>query len=197
MTFFAFRSRLVSSTVQAHTVGLKDDGGEYAENRLIKGEYSGIDFPVIFKQECGEKFTDILDTGWPSLYLISKSLKRTLEENNLTGWKTYPIKLLDKKNNEIEGYYGFSIVGRSARHEYNQSQVIEKRRVEHGPVCKFYKGVIIHDWDGHDFFMPRDSFFILIAKRVAELLKTHKITNLELECLDDYLISAGDVDRRG
>lgn len=64
---------------------------------LIKGNYEDMAFPIAFKQGTGNNLLDILDTGFPGLYLISERLKAILEDNHLTGWKTYPIKLYDKK----------------------------------------------------------------------------------------------------
>src|SRR4051812_1019570 len=100
--FFSFGSRLVSSTVQAHAIGLKtDENGVNEHWKLIKGDCKGIEFPITFKQEYGKKLSDILDTGWPGLLLISSQIQTILEKNNLRGWKTFPIKLYDKKGNEI------------------------------------------------------------------------------------------------
>jgi hypothetical protein len=113
--FFDFCSKLVLSTVQVCPVGLKkDENGVIEQRNLVKGKYKGVDFPVVFKQESGKKLTDILDTGWVSLYLISDRMKSILEENNLTGWKTFDIQIYDKKKNEICGYYGWPFQPRSA-----------------------------------------------------------------------------------
>ena len=100
--FFSFESKLRATTFQAEPIGLKinEDGISDCQN-LIKGNYSGISFPVIFRQENGENLTDILDTGSVGLFLISDRLKICLEENKLSGWKIFPIKLFDKKGVEI------------------------------------------------------------------------------------------------
>lgn len=190
--FFDFRSQLLSSTVQAYAVGLeKGENGIDNHWNLIKGIYQGIKFPVIFKQECGEKLKDILDTGWPSLYLISDRLKTILEEDDITGWKAFPIELYDKKNNEISGYHGFSIIGQCSHTNYDNCEVIERRLVPHGPVCKFYKGVSIENWDGSDFFTPEETYETFITKKAADVLRRKKITNLRLINLAD---SETDVD---
>src|ERR1700722_20078064 len=99
--FFDFMSQPASTTVQAHPTDLNIDC-----LKLIKGNYQGIDFPVFFKQEYGNKLYDILDTGFPGLFIISERMRKILEENNLTGWKVFPIKLYDKKGNEIADYHG-------------------------------------------------------------------------------------------
>ena len=190
--FFDFRSQLLSSTVQARAVGLKNDENGISDHwNLIKGNYKGIDFPVIFKQECGKHLTDILDTGWPSLYLISNKLKCILEKNELTGWQVFPIKLYNQKGNEISGYYGFSITGQSGPTTYDNCEIIEKRMVPNGPICKFYKGVSIDNWNGKDFFTPEGTYETFITKKAADILKKHKITNLKLKNLAD---SEMDVD---
>ncbi len=192
--FFDFRSRLLSSTIQAHAVELgQDENGTNNHWNLIKGIYYGIDFPVIFKQECGKNFLDILDTGWPCLYLISDKMKLLLENNHLTGWKVFPIKLYDKKDNEILGYYGFSITGHCGPTSYAKSEIIEKRLVPNGPLCKYYKGVTINDWDGSDFFTPEGTYETFITKKAADILTKNKISNMYLENLAEAEIDVDDV----
>jgi hypothetical protein len=136
--FFYFGSKLVSSTFRAEPIELRNESLEKIHN-IILGKYEGLNFPIIFKQIGGKKLTDILDTGYAGLYLISDKLKTILHENNFTGWKIYPIKVFDKKKNEIEGYYGFSVVGVCGPHSYDNSKIIEKKLIPEGPLCRFYK----------------------------------------------------------
>lgn len=192
--FFDFSSRLLSSTFQAHAIGLKKDENGINEHwKLIKGNYQGISFPVKFIQESGKKLTDILDTGWPDLNLISDRLKTILEENHLTGWRTFPIKVYDKKGSEITGYHGFSVIGHCSSLNYEKSEIIEKRIVPQGPICKFYKGLVIDDWDGSDFFTPEGTYQILVTQKTADILKKNKITNVYLENLADKEVNFDNV----
>ncbi len=190
--FYSLSSKLLSSTVQVGSVGLKDfspiDPDEtylYDENRLIVGDYSEISFPVIFKQEYGKKLRDILDTGWPSLYLISKRMYSVMCDNNLTGWKTFDIKVFDKNEKEISGYSGLSITGRCGAVSYDNCEVVEKRFVPRGPISKYYKGLYVglDTWDGTDFFIPKNSRWIIVSKRAAEILEKGKFSNIELRNL--------------
>ena len=178
--FYDFGSRLVSSTMQVDAISL--EGGL---NPLIYGDYEGISFPIVFKHEYGSKLRDILDTGWASLHLISDSLKELLETNGLTGWKTFPVKVLTKKNEEIPGYQGFSITGRCGAIDYKKGELIKKRLIPGGPLWKSRKGVYIglDQWDGSDFFIPKESRWIVVSQRAAELLKKSKLTNIELRNL--------------
>ena len=196
--FFDFCSKLVLSNALAYPVELKKNENELWEDRdLIKGIYKGINFPVVFKQdkESGNKFTDVLDTGHPNLYLISDRMKTVLKENHLTGWQTYPIKLYDKKGNEIFGYHGFSVVGHCGPESYKNSEIIEKQFVPEGPICKYYKGVFFDAWDGTDFFTPKGVYSIFITKKAAEVLKKNKLTNIRLENLSEYEMNVDDLKR--
>ena len=195
--FFDFRSQFLSSTIQAHAVGLqKDANGINDQWKLIKGTYKDINFPVTFKQKHGKKFTDILDTGWPSLYLISDKTKTVLEEGHLTGWKTFPIKLYDENGNDIPGYHGFSITGKCSPVTYESCAIIEKRMIPNGPICKFYKGIFINDWDGSDFFTPEGTYETFITEKSANILKKNKITNLKLINLVDRETDIDDVTKK-
>lgn len=188
--FFNFRSKGVLTTIQAYPIGLKRRENELNDRwNLIKGKYEGIDFPVIFKQDSGKVFRDILDTGWPSFFLISDRMKVILEENLLTGWKTFPIKLYDKKESEIIGYHGFSIIGKSGPVTHEQSEIIEKRYVPTGPICRFYKGEYVDDWDGSDFFTPDKTYDIFITRKAADILTKNNITNMRLENLAEIEIA--------
>lgn len=188
--FYTFSSKLSSSTVQVHAISLsdkEDNAGLFDQHRLIQGVYEGISFPVIFKQEYGKKLEDVLDTGWPSLFLISDKMKATLERNALTGWQTFEVKVLDKKGQEIQDYHGLSITGRCGKIDYSKSEIIEKRLVPNAPLGKYYKGlhVGLDKWDDNDFFLPEKYFGIIITNRAAEVLKKNKLTNIRLENLGE------------
>jgi hypothetical protein len=180
---FSFSSKMVLSNFRAGPIDLTT-----SHINLIEGHYPEINFPVVFKHDDGKKLCDILDTGYASLFLISDRLKAILEENKLTGWKVYPIKLYDKKNNEIFGYSGFSITGRCSPPSYAESEIIEKQYVPTGPICKLYKGMTINNWDGSDFFLPEGTLHIIVSKKAADILKENKITNLDLENLAELEI---------
>lgn len=181
--FYYFDSPFLPNTFQVTAIGLGcDDQGINDEENLIQSKYKGINFPVKYKQKSGKKLTDILNTGWVSLFLISEKLKKTLEENFITGWKTYPIILKDRNENMVEGYYGFSVTGISGRRSYANSPIIEVQYVKDGPIVRLYKGarVDLSKWDGSDFFIPEGSIAIVVTKKVFDLVKVNKISNLSL-----------------
>ena len=67
----------------------------------------------------------------------------------------------------------------------NSAEIVEKRMVLQGPICKFYKGMSIDNWDGSDFFTPEGTYETFVTKKAADVLKKNKITNLKLINLAD------------
>jgi hypothetical protein len=199
--FFRFKSKLLDSTVQAHALELdktpnNSEDKQTDHDRLLFGAYNELYFPVIFKWDYGRKFCDILDTGWPSLYLISDHLKTSLINNKITGWETFKIKLLGKNNKTIDGYSGFSITGHCGPIDYSKSKPIYKRIFDEGPLWKYRKGYCfdINTWDGSDFFIPNKSFQILITEKTRNLLKEKKHTNISIEKIDNIEISEENIE---
>ena len=189
--FFEFKSRLVSSTVQVFATGLQAvlvEGKKWdQEDQLARGEYERIIFPVVFQYECGRKWCDVLDTGWPGFYVISDRMKKVLEEHGLTGWGTFPVRILDKKGSEVSGYHGFSTLGRCGPVDWTRGEVIEKRLVATGPLTRYRRGLYagVDRWDGSDFFLPENYGGPIVTRRAAEVLKASKLTNVELNNLAD------------
>jgi len=184
--FFELNSDLSSTKFHAHLFGYNNK--KNAEKRLLIGDYEGFEFPLTFKHERQHKALDILVTG-PYLYLISDRMKKILEENKLTGWNPIYVKLFDIKNNEIPGYYGFSISGRCGPVDYHKCEIIERRYVENGPLVKEYIGLPIglEEWDGSDFFLPKGWLGTIITPKAADIFKKNKITNLALTRLSDVV----------
>lgn len=196
--FYRLSSKLVSSTVQVHAIGLTDFSPidpdrhyDHDQNKLIHADYSGIAFPVEFRKVSGKKLLDILDTGWANLYIISKKMKTVLEDNELTGWKTFEVNILDKSGQEIRDYYGFSIIGTCGTIDYGKSEIIEKRLIPNGPLSKYYKGLYVglDQWDGNDFFLPKEYSCAIITNKSMEILKKNKITNVRFSNLSEIEIA--------
>jgi hypothetical protein len=96
-------------------------------------------------------------------------------------------KVFEKNGREVQGYHGFSIIGRCGAIDYSKSEVIEKIFVSNGPLAKFYKGLHIglQHWDGEDFFLPERYYGTIITSSVANFLKKNKISNIRIDNLAD------------
>ena len=167
------------------TVQLSFDDSYLPQNnseheRLLVGDYEGIKFPVIFMHEDGNKLEDILITFYPSLYIISEKIKNIFERNNLTGWKTFPIEVLNKEGRKLIGYYGMSITGKCGPVDNSKPEIVPYTRIPYLSGEKAYKGyhVGLDKWDGSDFFVPEGVFAIIGSQKVADVFKANRIKGL-------------------
>jgi len=163
---------------------------------LIKGNFNDFNFPLIFKQISGKKLTDILNPSMISMYIISDKLKLLLEENNITGWKSYPAVINGKNGEQVKGYNGFSVTGKCGTTDYSKSKIIQKRYVENGPLVDKYLGKYIgfDKWDGSDIFIEENTLRIIITKKVADIFKKNKITNYEITNLAEYEVDVAAIE---
>lgn len=156
--------------------------GDFSENRNIHwhlgwGEYlDDIPFPIVFHQRDsdGKKFRDVMPMRFsPWMFLISNKFKSVLEENNISGWKDYPVEVYDKKGNPILGYSGFSITGRGGEMEGASSPKWKE-------ICDSRQRPRYHpkQWDGSDIFRINPAYLV-ISKKLKDILIENKITGVE------------------
>ena len=157
------------------------DKSREIRNKLTLGDFEGLEFPVIFREDrdSGKRFRDILDNRGGEM-LISDRLKQLLFDNNITGWTSYPIRMYDKRGNEVYGYSGFSVTGRcGGTLEYRTDKVC------YANGYRFFEGLSfdIAQWDGSDIFMVNGNRSIIITKLVYKLFKENKIDAIEMFAL--------------
>lgn len=186
--FYCFGGALVCTTFTAlpeKFIQLRSNKELDKANELIDslayGEYDDI-HPLIWKQDrnYGNKLRDVLYCS-TSLYLISDRFKSILNESGLTGWKSYPILLYDKKGSRIDGYSGFSITGRAGNMHKFDTPPIE---LGYSPKSDGYY-FEFDELDGSDIFRVFPHH-IIITKRFAEVLLNHKVSGIEIDRLTDY-----------
>ena len=191
--FYTFNSKVYLTTVSVFPYLCEplmgDAAFNFMNNKIIKGDWSGLEFPLIFHQiENGKKLRDVLDMRYVSAYLISDRMKNILEENKITGWKSYPVVIYDKKGGIIKGYNGFSIVGRSGPLDL-KNQPIEPVIDDNGHITEYKEYVggwfDANTWDGCDVFIQDNSLRIIITDRLHKILKKEKITAIECERFSD------------
>ena len=160
--FFTFSSSLYQAPICVKGKG--HDWDSYC--RILQGDLTSVDLPVEFKQVSGKKWMDILDCS-VSMYIVSTRFIELLEQHDITGWKTYPITLSDKTGVQVNGYTGFSVVGRCAPADYSKCETYEGRTVPTGSWNKYYKGLYVglDEWDGSDFFIPEHTIELIITKK--------------------------------
>jgi hypothetical protein len=148
--------------------------------------------PVVFKAFMGGEATDIMWSGLIPLFCVSSRVVKILEENGFTGWSLYPVKVYDRKGNELPGYHGLSVTSYAGKQDLRRCEIIAKPPMTpNGRPYNVYKGFYFEDekWDGSDIFRVYSSH-IIVTKKVKDTFKQAKIINvrftplLENETLD-------------
>ena len=152
------------------------ESGREIHHQLLYGDENGIypeyiKFPVIYRNEKGKKMRDMLDMRFDgNCFLISDRMKVLMEENQITGWKSYPVIVYDKKGNEMLGYHGFTVTGKGG----NTSMLKPWAEIGMDERPSF----ILWDkclWDGSDVFRIWPNYLTITAKTMR-LFKKNEIT---------------------
>ena len=119
-----------------------------------------------------------------TLKLISNKVVSLLMDNQISGWSTYPVRIVGKSGNAIEGYSGLSIIGRCGKIFDDRAEIIEKRN-ENNDVYKVRKGLVFEtsSWDGSDMFSPDDTIIAIISDRARQVLSN--CTNVHFKNIKD------------
>ena len=176
--FYRFDSKKYSTTFAAYPVifikalqekDFRNDGPRDIHKFLRNGEYpKWIQFPICFQQIDGKILRDIIESRSVSFDLISLRLRDLLKDNHISGWESYTIQLYDKRGNQIEGYCGFSVIGRGGN-------IIFKR--DGWNLKKEDRIYNVSQWDGSDIFLLGGSIYI--TESVMKLLQKNKISGAE------------------
>lgn len=137
------------------------------------------DIPIIakkhnnFKVYKGSKYFDLIGLVDPWNIAISEKFKNLLEENNITGWKCYPIIIQETKLK----YYIFEVIGKAG---------LISDLDEDGDRVYGTTEVEISTWDGSDIFHIGDTATRVCTLKVKEIIEKAKISNIEFWDLNRY-----------
>lgn len=143
-----------------------------------------------FHHIMGRKPKDIIMATDAVLQIVSDRFLKILSENDVTGWSTFPVIVYDKNGNELTGYSGFSVVGRSGPIDDTKHRV-EYRTSPFNPDYRYKVGIGLYfdidTWDGSDIFTPQGGI-IIVVERVKVLLENAKFKELIFTSINDYEI---------
>ena len=125
-----------------------------------------FEIPVKTKIILGKKMYDKNDFNDGINFVISEKFLKILIENDLSGWKTYPVEI---KNIKIK-FYGFQIIGKSGPLKES-----EEKGFKIG--YEFDKMT----WDGSDFFCPKNTHLRFLSEKAQKILNIESLTNVEIE----------------
>ena len=147
---------------------------------LNYGDLSQYELPIVFRQcTCfGSKIHEINPTNGVSYPIVSDRVISILEDNGITGWKTYPIILYDKHGNRLDGYNGFYVdVMKGMGLDFEPPQDRCDKTTEDWKWIVTKRGWLdITNWDGRDF--TRAGWGIIVTERVVKLFKKEKVTGI-------------------
>ena len=99
--------------------------------------------------------------GRMALFVTDPVLK-LFDDEKVTGWKTYPLNVVDKNSKVIVGIHGLQVVGRAgpltARAQKDDSIDFKST-----------------SWDGSDLFVLEETWLVIVHPRVVEILEKNKI----------------------
>jgi hypothetical protein len=155
---------------------------------LIRREYIPTE-PIIYEYHSGGEPRDLIGTTYAVPKLLSNRVFDLFQENQFTGWATYPIELYGKKKERITGYQGFSVSGRCGKIDNSLS----KREwrgpaVPGGPRYKVWVGLYfdLNTWDGSDIFVPASSGLVTVTERVKTAIEKAKFKNISFKRLTEF-----------
>ena len=160
--------------------GRLEDARAYWNNLLNYGDLSRYEFPIVFRQSktFGSKIHEINPSDGVCYPIVSDRVISILENNGITGWKTYPIILYDKHGNRLDGYNGFYVdVMKGMGLDFEPPQDRCDKTTEDWKWIVTKRGWLdITNWDGRDF--TRAGWGIIVTERVVNLFKKEKVTGI-------------------
>lgn len=145
--------------------------------------------PVLFRRQSGQRTCDVMGTTYAALSLVSKPLIDVLVRRRFTGWSTFPVRLLDGHEQEIEGYVGLSVTGRAGPIDRKRARIeLDPPLVPKGRPTYIEVGMYFDPdtWDGSDFFVPDGTTAVCVVSGVKEALEESAFTNVALTPLAYY-----------
>ena len=120
----------------------------------------------------GKKWYDTIPFLDAANFAISNKFKSVLEENNITGWSSFPICI---NNYEKEDYYAFQIISKRAGKILN----LEKLNNYEDEYIKFD----LESWDGSDIFTLEKTGITACTEKVKTIIEQNNLSNIEARLL--------------
>lgn len=148
-----------------------------------------------FGIQTGKVSYDIAWTNSVPEVCISSRLIEVLSRNKITGWRVYPIELLDPKKIVTTEYFLFQVEGPNYVLDKSRMQLVYKEPIFEGGKPHYkYKGYYFNDseYSGKDIFLIRGSIFI--KEHVKKILEKEKVRNIRITPILDVEIDKFDFD---
>jgi hypothetical protein len=141
------------------------------------------------------KVGDVVTAGDIGEYLVSPRMLDVLTDEGLTGWSTYPVEVTGPTAEQLDGYLGLWITGRSGPIDDRLTErVILPPSVPGAPSMPHYKGFCpaAGSWDGSDFFVPEDTRYTCVTSRVRDVLVSHRMVGVSFARMSEITLLVWD-----
>lgn len=157
--------------------------------QLTRGEIRSY-HPTVVRWESGRDLQDVIWTTFAIPVIANERVVSLLQENDLTGWSTYPIVLSGKDGSVISGFRGLAITGRCGAVDWSQSQRVMKEYP--AGLFPIWRGPRIRDWDGSDLFMSNDARagYKFVTTRVRTAFQEARVLNVAFDSVERLEIDA-------
>tara|TARA_B100000427_G_C15105151_1_gene418987 strand:- start:55 stop:558 length:504 start_codon:yes stop_codon:yes gene_type:complete len=115
----------------------------------------------------GMKWNDVIKFESSSHFIISKKLKETLEQNQITGIEFFPVEIKLRPRKKYFGFYLTHIAG----------PILNSEDASFGIAPIEFDE---NKWNGSDIFTLEETLLTLISKKTKEVIEEGKFTNLEI-----------------
>jgi len=138
--------------------------------------------PLTFRQVRKSRFYDLLSSGTPHIIPVSDRLLDILQSEGATGWKTFPLVLVDLKGRAVPGYRGLAITGKAGPPLWERSQrFIAEPEESWSPRLRMLRGIWFDEgtWDGSDLFTLKGTCFLLATDRIVRAMRKARLKGIE------------------
>jgi len=143
---------------------------------LFRGEFTPKK-PITIKIDRGGRAADFIWGGRVSVKIVSDKVVNILRENKIKKFTTYPVNVMLKNGEKLEGFHGLSVLGRAGPIDLVRSRA-EVTFSDNGSAFPLsLNGLFFHpeNWDGSDIFTLDKTCDMLITRRLLNLFKKNKV----------------------
>ena len=145
---------------------------------------------IIIRPMKGRKYGDIVSTSSLDIICVSHQFISVLQENNITGWKTYDqIEVYDRKKQLVTNYKGLSITGRIGKIQLDKAKIRILPLFKEGLPERYTTYGLYPDeseWDGSDMCIISDSRMIVVNEKVYNAITEANLSHIEFIKIEEW-----------